>query len=207
MKSNKKKRLYIEYNKKYPDANKKESIGLKKRINKSFKKIKKKDISKQIKYKKRKWKEYLEETEGVKVPIIKKQKNKSIKEFNNIKENENYILAEINIEEDYINEDIRIINTFEEYKRINEFNDININNQINNENIIIGEIFINKNNINKDIRIINSFENFISEHNSLSGDNEYKKNSWKYESEKENIVLKINGTIIEFTYYYKFKEE
>ena len=123
MKSNKKKRLYIEYNKKYPDANKKESIGLKKRINKSFKKIKKKDVSKQIKYKKRKWKEYLEETEGVKDPIIKKQKSKSIKEFNNIEENENYILAEINIEEDNINEDIRIINTFEEYKRINNLDD------------------------------------------------------------------------------------
>ena len=121
MKANKKKRLY--YNKKYPDENKKESIDMKKRINKSFKKLKKKDVSKQIKYKKRKWKKYLEETEGVKDPIIKKQKSESIKELNNIEENENYILAEINIEEDNINEDIRIINSFEEYKRINDLDD------------------------------------------------------------------------------------
>ena len=35
----------------------------------------------------------------------------------------NYILAEINIEEKDINEDIRIINTFEECKRINEWDD------------------------------------------------------------------------------------
>ena len=37
--------------------------------------------------------------------------------------NENYILAEINIKEDYINKDIRIINTFEEYKRRNYLDD------------------------------------------------------------------------------------
>ena len=37
--------------------------------------------------------------------------------------NKNYILAEINIEEKDINEDIRIINTFEECKRINEWDD------------------------------------------------------------------------------------
>ena len=61
MKANKKKRLFIENNKNYKDENKKESINMKKRINKSFKKIKK-----QIKYKKRKWKEYVEETEDIK---------------------------------------------------------------------------------------------------------------------------------------------
>ena len=51
MKANKKKRLSVENNKKYKDENK-ESIDMKKRINKSFKKIKKKDVDKQIKYKK-----------------------------------------------------------------------------------------------------------------------------------------------------------
>ena len=91
MKATKKKRLFIESNKKCLNENKKESIDMKKRINKSFKKIKKKGVSKQIKYRKRKWKEYLEETKGVKDPIIKKQKSKSIKEFNNIEENENHI--------------------------------------------------------------------------------------------------------------------
>ena len=120
MKANKNK--IFENNKKYKDENK-ESIDMKKRNNKSFKKIKKKDVSKQIKYKKRKWKEYIEEAEGVKDPIIKKQKSKLIKELDNIEENENYILAEINIEEYNKNEDIRIINSFEEYKRINELDD------------------------------------------------------------------------------------
>ena len=42
--------------------------------------------------------------------------NKDI--IKNIKENKNYILAEINIEEDDINKNIRILNSFEEYKRI-----------------------------------------------------------------------------------------
>ena len=66
-------------------------------------------------------KKYPDETEEVKQPKIEKQKNKLIKE---LKENEeNYILAEINIEKDDINKDIRIINTFEEYKRINDLDD------------------------------------------------------------------------------------
>ena len=51
---------------------------------------------------------------------IEKQKSKSIKE---LEENENYILAEISIEEDDIIVDKRIINTFEENKRINDLDD------------------------------------------------------------------------------------
>ena len=47
--------------------------------------------------------------------------NKDI--FENKEKNKNYILAEINIEEKSINKDIRIINTFEEYKRINKLRD------------------------------------------------------------------------------------
>ena len=39
--------------------------------------------------------------------------------FENKEKNKNYILAEINIEEKYINQNIKIINSFEEYKRIN----------------------------------------------------------------------------------------
>ena len=41
----------------------------------------------------------------------------------NIEENKNYILAEINIEKDDIKEKIRIINSFEEQKRINQLED------------------------------------------------------------------------------------
>ena len=73
-------------------------------------------------------------------------------------------------------------------------------------NIIIGEIYVKSEDINKDIRIINSFENVKRENKFI----EDKEDDWKYENEKEikeNIVIKINGTIIEFTYYYKFKEE
>ena len=43
--------------------------------------------------------------------------------FENKEKNKNYILAEIYIEEKYINKDIRIINSFEEYKRINNLDD------------------------------------------------------------------------------------
>ena len=41
----------------------------------------------------------------------------------NKEKNKNYILVEINIEEKDINEGIRIINTFEEYKRVNKLSD------------------------------------------------------------------------------------
>ena len=47
--------------------------------------------------------------------------NKDI--FENKEKNKNYILAEINIEKYNINKDIRIINTFEESKRIKEVED------------------------------------------------------------------------------------
>ena len=47
--------------------------------------------------------------------------NKDI--IQNIEENKNYILAEINIEKDDINKNIRILNSFESYKRINEIED------------------------------------------------------------------------------------
>ena len=41
----------------------------------------------------------------------------------NKEKNRNYILAEINIEKDDINKNIRILNSFEEYKRINKRDD------------------------------------------------------------------------------------
>ena len=41
--------------------------------------------------------------------------------FENEEKNTNYILAEINITEENINKDIRIINSFEESKRINKW--------------------------------------------------------------------------------------
>ena len=81
----------------------------------------------------------------------------------------------------------------------------NKNNQYNYKNKILGEIYINKTNINKDILIINSFEKLKREYKFKD-----EKDDYKYENEKEikeNIELRINGKIIEFTYYYKFKKE
>ena len=72
-------------------------------------------------------------------------------------------------------------------------------------NHIIGEIYINNNNINKNIRIVNSYENWKRENHYKDWGNDY-----LYENEKEikeNIEIKINEKIIEFTYYYKFKEK
>ena len=72
-----------------------------------------------------------------------------------------------------------------------------------NENKIIAEITINKDDINKEIQIINSYENYLRKYPFLKINDEYKN-----ENEiKENIEIKINGKIIEFTYKYKFKEE
>jgi serine/threonine protein kinase len=79
------------------------------------------------------------------------------------------------------------------------------NNNNNKDNLIRGEIFIDKDHINKDIRIINSFENTKREKKWLDNDND-----WKYKNEKEikeNIEIRINGSLIEFRYYYKFKKE
>ena len=75
----------------------------------------------------------------------------------------------------------------------------------NNDNIIIGVINIKEKNINKKVRIINSFENVKREREKKN-----KNDDWKYENEKEikeNIEIKINGKLIEFTYYYKFNKE
>ena len=90
-------------------------------------------------------------------------------------------------------------------KRMNIKEVCDILNEMNYKNIIIGEIYINKEDINKDIRIINSFENW-----KRGGNIEDEEDDYKYENEKEikeNIIIKINGKIIEFAYYYKFKEK
>ena len=70
---------------------------------------------------------------------------------------------------------------------------------------IIGEIYIKKGDINKDIRIINSYENAKREGRWKDRDDDIKNLNEK--EIKENIEIKINGKIIEFTYYYKFDKE
>ena len=79
-----------------------------------------------------------------------------------------------------------------------------INND-NKENKIIGEISINKGDINKYIQIINSFEHWKRENKDKD-----EKVDYKYENEKElkeNLEIKIDGNLIEFAYYYKFKKK
>ena len=100
---------------------------------------------------------------------------------------------------------IDLILQVDSYKRI----DINtILEKINNElynNIIKGEIYINKDNVFKSIQIINSFENLKRKRKWWDKEDDY-----KYENEKEikgNIEIKMEGKIIEFSYYYKFKKE
>ena len=84
----------------------------------------------------------------------------------------------------------------------NKMNRMNLNNK---NNIIIGEIYIKKEDINKDIQIINSFENVKREREWPDEDDDIK---YLNEKEiKENIEIKINGKIIEFTYYYQFNKE
>ena len=73
----------------------------------------------------------------------------------------------------------------------------------NNKNYIIAELYINDKNINENIRIINSFEQVKREYSNIEGD-------YKNENEKEikeNCVIKINGKVIPFNYFYKFKKE
>ena len=83
----------------------------------------------------------------------------------------------------------------------------------NKNNVIIGEININKYDINKDIQIINSYENTIREHPDYLAElqkeiPDFNEDEYKNEKEiKENIEIKINEKIIEFTYTYKFKKE
>ena len=83
----------------------------------------------------------------------------------------------------------------------NKMNRMNLSNK---NNIIKGEIYIKKENINKYIQIINSFENYkreqwVDEDVDLKCSNE--------KEIKENIEIKINGKLIEFTYYYQFNKE
>ena len=77
------------------------------------------------------------------------------------------------------------------------------NNVIKGNSMIIGEISINTNDINKNIKIINSYENYMKENSKNKLKEEYKN-----EKEiKENVEIKINEKLIEFTYNYKFKQE
>ena len=75
----------------------------------------------------------------------------------------------------------------------------------NNNNFIVGDIYINYCDINKDIQIINTFENSEKTNNSIS-----QEDLRKYRNEKEikeNIEIRINKKLIDFSYYYIFEKE
>ena len=73
------------------------------------------------------------------------------------------------------------------------------------KNYIKGKIIIGLDDINKDIRIINSFENVKrTEH---IKDNEDDINYNNEEEIKENVVIKIDKKIIDFSYYHRFEKE
>jgi len=77
--------------------------------------------------------------------------------------------------------------------------------ELNIKNKIIAEIYISWDALDEDIQIINSFENVKKGGKLLDEDDD-----WKYKNEeeiKENIEMKINGKIIEFTYNYNFNME
>ena len=76
-----------------------------------------------------------------------------------------------------------------------------------NENDIkgnIAEIIITQEDINKDIQIINSFENYLRREKSQQKE-KYDDNLFNNEKEiKENVQIKIDENLIEFSYTYKF---
>ena len=80
-------------------------------------------------------------------------------------------------------------------------NELPMNGKSNIINIIVGEIYISDNDINKEIRIINSYEQWEREHpnNKVILKNKNEKEI------KENCEIKINSTLIPFSYIYKFR--
>ena len=93
-----------------------------------------------------------------------------------------------------------------DYNKRFDINQINqfLENKLNKKNIIIGEIYIKNNDWGKYIQIINSFETRKKEYAWPKS-----KDDWKFKNEKEikeNIEIKINGKLIEFTYKYKFNK-
>ena len=130
----------------------------------------------------------------------------------------NYKKYEREVNEIKIKRDNNIINNnrntiFKESKKINEnkddASDSNNKNKIENnsinKNFIIGEININQDDINFDVQIINSFENFERQYLITEF---YDPVKFYNEKElKQNTEIKIDGKIIEFSYYYKFQNK
>ena len=94
-----------------------------------------------------------------------------------------------------------------ESKLENISNMMNNNNQNNIINYIIGKIKIKKEDINKNIRIINSYEEYLRSYSMRKSKDNYYYIYGNEKEIKENIILEINNTKINFHYYYKFNAE
>ena len=101
---------------------------------------------------------------------------------------------------------IRIKELIENYrKHKEEINAIPNKEDLSKENCIFSEVIINGININKNIRIINTYEEMLR-----TNEKERIKANNKYNNEneiKENCEIKINGEIVDFTYFYHFNKE
>jgi len=98
-----------------------------------------------------------------------------------------------------LNVDIKNIND-----KINNIlsNNIIKNDNINNNNYIIAKIEIKEEDVNKNIRILNSYEESMRTWNIKDIKNEYKN-----EEQIKKCQIQINGQMIPFNYFYKFKSK
>ena len=173
------------------------------------------------------------EKKEMKILVYKNEDNKNICLNYGEKKNENinnYIISELIINEGDINENIRIINSYEEFMRIIKYNDIKnelknedeikkceikinygtfigeiLNTELNNDkiNYIISEIYIKDEDVNKNIRIINSYEEHLRDIKcAIIIDPKYNN-----EEEIKKCEIKINDELIPFNYFYKFKSK
>jgi len=99
-----------------------------------------------------------------------------------------------------------LYNAYKQYE--NEIDLINDDESSIRDNIIIGKINIGKDNINREIQLISSFEKYkVTDKYAKFA---YYNEDIKYENEKEikeNIEIKINGKIIDFSFFHIFEKE
>ena len=75
--------------------------------------------------------------------------------------------------------------------------------KIEGNNYIIAEINIREEDVNKKIRIINSFEEYKRNHSFYENEEEFE----NAKEIKDNCKIKINNNVIDFSYFYEFKEK
>ena len=137
---------------------------------------------------------------------------KEISNDKNSEEINNFIIAEIFIGEENVNKDIRIINSYEEFKRKiddDNDNDNNVNNNDNNKNG--NNDYNDDDNNNNDDNDDNDDDNDDNnDYNNDNNDNNEDKEiipEKKNEEEIKKCEIKINDEIIQFNYFHKFENK